>query len=108
MRESPSKYGGIAAVLVLGTGLLIVGFNLPPEQHARAVEMRWTGAYISVFGLLFMAIALSGSAALKALFVAVVATICCGTFIYLATSNEIAGTATYHRSLFLKGDKGEL
>jgi hypothetical protein len=108
MRGSPSQYGGIAAVLVLGVGLLIVGFNMPPEQHERAIELRWTGAFISVFGLLVMGISLSQTLALKALFVAIGATIGCGTFIYLAASNEISGTATYHSSFLAKDDKGEV
>jgi len=107
MKESPSQYGGIAAVLVLGGGLLIVGFNLPPEQHERAMSLRWTGAFIFLFGLLFMAISLSQRAAFKALFAAIGATICCGVLIYFAASNEITGTATYHRGFLAKGDKGE-
>jgi hypothetical protein len=55
MKESPSAYGGIAAVLVLGLGLLIVGLSLPPERHEQAVAMRWMGAVGLALGLVVMA-----------------------------------------------------
>src|ERR1039458_3480292 len=107
MKESPSAYGGIAAVLVLGLGLLIVGLSLPPERHEQAVAMRWTGAVALVLGLVVMAVALSQTPARKALFVAVGAMIYTGFFAYNAASNEITGTATYHLHVLAKGDKAE-
>jgi hypothetical protein len=83
MTESPSRYGGIAAVLVLGIGLLAVGKT-------------WAGVGVLVFGALAMAIALSPSASGKALFAAIGALVLSGVLACQAASNEIGGTATYH------------
>lgn len=107
MRSSSSPYPGIAAVLVLGIGFLIVGFNLPANQHEQAAGFRWTGIIILLIGLLFLAIALSQTASLKALFAGIGATMLCGLFIYFAALNEITGTATYHRNFLAKHDTGE-
>jgi hypothetical protein len=107
MKESPSAYGGIAAVLVLGVGLLIVGLSLPPERHEQAVGMRWMGAVALVLGLVVMAVSLSQTPARKALFVAMGAMVYTGFFAYNAAANEIAGTATYHLHVLAKGDKAE-
>ena len=107
MKESPSAYGGIAAVLVLGVGLLIVGLSLPPERHEQAVGMRWMGAVALVLGLVVMAVSLSQTPARKALFVAMGSMVYTGFFAYNAAANEIAGTATYHLHVLAKGDKAE-
>jgi hypothetical protein len=82
MIESPSKYGGFAAVMVFGLGLLIVGK---------------TGAGLSVlgFGICVMAITLSPTAAGKSIAVAIGSLICGGVFAYHAASNEFTGKATY-------------
>ena len=85
MKQSPSQYGGFAAVLVLGIGLLAIGRT-------------WTGIGTLVFGVLAMAIALSSSASTKALFVSVGAIILGGVLAHHALSNELTGTATYHES----------
>jgi hypothetical protein len=107
MKESPSAYGGIAAVLVLGLGLLIVGLSLPPERHEQAVGMRWAGAVALVLGLVVMAVTLSQTPARKALYAAIGAMVYTGFFAYNAASNEITGTATYHLHVLAKGDKAE-
>lgn len=97
----------MAAALVFGVGLLIVGFSLPPEQHDRAISMRWYGAAVLIAGMLFLALATFESPARKSLAIAVAATIYGGIFVYHAASNELSGTATYHRNFFQKGDRGE-
>lgn len=107
MKESPSAYGGIAAVLVLGLGLLIVGRSLPQDRHDQAVAMRWMGAVALVLGLVVMAVTLSQTPARKALYAAIGAMIYTGFFAYNAVSNEITGTATYHLHVLAKGDKAE-
>ena len=86
MKESPSRYGGIAAVLVFGIGLLAIG-------------KIWVGVGVLAIGALVMAIALSPTAAGKALFVAIGALALCGVLAYNAASNEITGQATYHHGL---------
>jgi len=107
MKGSPSRYGGIAAVLVLGLGLMIVGFNLASEKHEQAVTMRWAGAVVLIFGLLVMAIILSQTPGRKALIAAIGAMIFSGFFAYYAASNEISDTASYHRDFLAKGDRVE-
>ena len=86
MTESPSRYGGIAAVLVFGIGLLAVGKT-------------WVGVGVLVFGAMAMAIALSPSASGKALFTAIGALVLSGVFGYKAASNEVSGTAIYHHGV---------
>jgi hypothetical protein len=106
MKEKPA-YGGIAAVLVLGVGLLTVGLSLPPERHEQAAAMKWTGAVALVLGLVLMAVNLSQTPARKALYAAMGAMIYTGFFAYNAAANELTGTATYHRYFLAKGDKAE-
>lgn len=69
--------------------------------------MRWYGAVVLIAGLLFLALTMSENPARKALAVALAAAIYGGIFSYHAASNEIAGTATYHRNFFQKGERGE-
>jgi hypothetical protein len=83
MTEGPSRYGGIAAVLVLGIGLLAVG-------------KMWAGIGVLVFGSIAMAIALSPSASGKALFAVIGFVILSGVLGVRAASNEISGNAIYH------------
>lgn len=71
-------------MLVFGIGLLAVGRTA-------------TGVCVLVCGVVAMAIALSPSASGKALFVAIGALILGGVLGYQAVSNELSGTATYHR-----------
>jgi len=99
MNDSPSKYGGLAAVFVLGTGLLIVGFNLPAERQAQAVSMRWAGAFVLAFGVFAMMIQAGWIS--RALVVAVAAAICTAALVFSAARSEITGRATYHHN-FLK------
>ncbi len=82
MNGSPSRYGGIAAVLIFGIGLLAVGKTL-------------AGVSVLVCGAVAMAVALSESTSAKALFVAIGALILGGLLGYQAISNEVTGTATY-------------
>jgi hypothetical protein len=91
--EIPSRYGGIAAVLVFGIGLLAVGKTL-------------AGVGVLVFGVIAMAIALSPSASGKALFAAIGALVLSGVLGYQAASNEVRGTATYHHG-FGRGSRSE-
>ena len=84
MTESPSRYGGIAAVFVLGIGLLAVGKT-------------WAGVGVLIFGTLAMAIALSSSASAKAFFLSVGALILGLVLGYYAASKEVTGTAIYHQ-----------
>ena len=93
MTESPSRYGGIAAVLVFGIGLLAVGKT-------------WAGVGVLAFGAIAMAIALSPSASGKALFGAIGALVLSGVLGYQAASNEVCGTATYHHG-FGRGSRSE-
>jgi hypothetical protein len=82
MNESPSRYGGVAAVMVLGVGMLLVGKTA-------------VGIAILGVGVLAMAIMLAPSASGKALFASIGALICGAAIAYVAASNEITGTATY-------------
>jgi len=100
MNDSPSKYGGIAAVFVLGTGLLIVGFNLPVERHEQAVSMRWAGVFVLAFGILAMMIQAGWIS--RALVVSVAATICTAALVFSATRSEITGRAVYHHSFLMR------
>src|SRR5829696_4369972 len=100
MIDSPSKYGGLAAVFVLGTGLLIVGFNLPDERHAQAVSMRWAGAFALSFGL-FAMVTETGWIN-RALVVCFVAAICTAALVFSAARSEITGRAVYHHRFLMK------
>lgn len=82
MIEGPSKYGGIAAVMVFGVGLLIVGKT-------------WIGLSVLGIGVFVLAVALLPTAAGKTISVAIAALICSGAFAYHAASNELTGKATY-------------
>jgi hypothetical protein len=82
MIEGSSKYGGIAAVMVFGVGLLIVGKIL-------------TGLAVLGVGVLALPVMGAPTLAAKAFFLAVGALVCSGAFGYRATSNEITGKAIY-------------
>ena len=100
MNDSPSKYGGLAAVFVFGVGLLIVGFSLPAERHAQAVSMRWGGALVMAFGAIVIMVQtgrLSG-----ALVVSVVATICATALVLSAARSEITGRTVYHHHFLMR------
>jgi hypothetical protein len=86
MSESPSRYGGIAAVVVFGIGLL-------------AVCKPWAGLGVLAFGAIAMAIALSPSASGKALFAGIGALLLSGVLGFQAASNEVSGIATSHHGL---------
>jgi hypothetical protein len=101
MNENPSRYGGLAAVFVFGTGLLIVGFSLPADQHARAVSMRWAGAFVLTFAILTIVISLSASTT-RVLIVSTLAGICSAVLVYSATSSELTGKAVYHRNFLAR------
>jgi hypothetical protein len=102
MKESPPQYGGLAAVLVFGIGLLIVGFSLPVEKHAQAVSMRWAGAIVLVFGLAALALSLFGSPASSALCFSGAALICCAALVYSAGRSELTGQAVYHHNFLAR------
>ena len=93
IRESPSKYGGIAAVFVLGVGGLLVGKT-------------WIGIEALALGLFALTIALSRTLGRKLLWVAIAAIIVGGILFYSAASNEITGTANHHNFAH-KHDPGE-
>jgi hypothetical protein len=80
--KSLSNYGGIAAVTVLGVGLLIVGKP---------------AAGLAALGLACLALAVTAlpTAAGKVFSRSLAALICSALFAYFATSNEISGTASY-------------
>ncbi len=82
MNNSPSRYGGIAAVMVFGIGLLALGRT-------------WAGVAVLGFGVLVMTIALAPSLAARLAFLAIGALICSGVLAFKAASNEITGKATY-------------
>ena len=94
--RSPSAFGGIAAVMVLGVGCLIVAFNLPPDMHDRAVAMMHTGVFALALGMFVMGLALSPTLAGKCLVIAIGAIMCGGILAYHAASNEWTGQAVYH------------
>jgi hypothetical protein len=94
MLGSSSRYGGNAAVFVFGIGLLATG-------------KRWAGVGILVFGVLAITTALLNSGSVKVLLVAIGAFLLSGVLGYKAASNEVNGTATYHTSLGLRGDRTE-
>ena len=94
MNDSPSKYGGLAAVFVFGVGLLIVGFSLPAERHAQAVSMRWGGALVLVFGI--VVIMTQAGSLNRALVLSVFATTCSVALVFSAARSEITGRAVYH------------
>ena len=81
--EGPSRYGGIAAVLVFGIGLLAIGRT----QAAIGVLF---------FGVVVMVITLAPNAAAKLSFFSIAAVIVCSVFTYWAASAEITGRAVYH------------
>jgi|GEM_PF-4614759 len=80
MIEGPSKYGGIAAVMVFGVGLLIIGKTS-------------TGLEVLGVGILATAVMCAPTLAAKVFFLAVGALVCSGTFAYSAASSEITGRA---------------
>jgi hypothetical protein len=82
MIEGPSRYGGVAAVMVFGVGLLIVGKIM-------------TGLAVLGVGVLALLVMGAPTFAAKVFFLAVGALVCSGAFGYRATSNEITGKATY-------------
>jgi hypothetical protein len=94
MNGCPSRYGGVAAVLVLGIGLLALGKT-------------WLGVGVLVAGILAMAITLSPGASGKALFVAIGALILGVVLGYKAASNEATGTAVYHYPRGVRTDPSE-
>ena len=100
MNDSPSKYGGLAAVFVFGVGLLIVGFNLPVERHAQSVSMRWAGTFVLAFGMLLMAIQVDWIS--RALAVSFVAAICTVALLFSAARSEITGRAVYHHNFLMR------
>ena len=93
---SPSNYGGIAAVFVLGVGLLIVGFSLPVARHEHAVLLRWAGACVLALGILVMMMQAGWLS--RALVASVVASICSVALIFSAARSEITGVAIYHHN----------
>jgi hypothetical protein len=100
MNDSPSKYAGLAAVFVLGTGLLIFGFNLPAEGHAQAVSMRWAGVFVLVLGV-FTIMTQAGFIS-SALAVAVAAIICTAALVFSAARSEITGRTVYHHNFLMR------
>jgi hypothetical protein len=86
VNDSPSRYGGIAAVFVLAIGLMAVG---------RAAA----GIGVLSFGILAMAMMLCPSGSGKILFAGIGAVMLGAVFAYNATSNEITGTAIYLRPI---------
>jgi hypothetical protein len=82
MNGNPSKYGGPAAVIVFGTGLLIVGNILE-------------GLAVLGAGILVLAVVWAPTIASSTFFLALGALVCSGVFAYRAVSNEISGTAEY-------------
>jgi hypothetical protein len=100
MNARPLNYGGLAALFVLGTGLLIVGFSLPVERHAQAVSMRWTGAFALAFGLLAMVLQTGWIS--RTLVVSSGAGICTAVLFFSAARSEITGTAIYHHNFLMR------
>ena len=100
MTDSPSKYGGLAAVFVFGVGLLIVGFNLPPERHAQAVAMRWAAACALAFGFLEMMV--QSGRIRRVLVVSVAAMTCAAALFFFAARSEITGRAVYHNNFLMR------
>jgi hypothetical protein len=98
IKSNPSQYAGLAAVFVFGVGLLIVGFNLPVERYDQAVSMRWTGAFVLVFGLAVLAFSIFGNRISQPLFFSVVAAICSAYLVYSAARSEITGKTVYHHN----------
>jgi hypothetical protein len=81
--KSPSRYAGIAAVFVFGTGLLIVG-------------QTWSGIQALGVGTFALSLALSPTAQGKALVIAIGALIYSALLFYWAGSNEMTGRATHY------------
>ncbi|MDB6020517.1 MAG: hypothetical protein JWQ04_374 [Pedosphaera sp.] len=96
MNRGLSAYSGVAAVMVLGVGNLIVGFSLPPAMHERAVSMIHFGFGALGLALFILAIAVSSSMTTKFLIASAAAGLCAGILAYNAMRNELTGTATYH------------
>ena len=105
--RNPSAFGGIAAVMVLGVGSLIVAFNMPPEMHGQAVAMRDTGALALGVGIFAMGIVMSSSSAGKCLVTAIGTIIVSGILAWQAAGNESTGQAVY-RNGWGRGTKYEL
>src|SRR4051794_4157968 len=80
--KNPSKYAGIAAVTVLGIGLLVTG-------------KPWVGLVALGLASLALAVTALPTMAGKVFSLSLAALICSGLFAYFATSNEISGTASY-------------
>ena len=93
MTESPSRYGGIAAVLVFGIGLVAVGKTL-------------AGLCAILLGIVAMGVLLARTSSGKARCAAVGALMLSGLLAFEAASNEFSGTATYHRG-FGRGSRSE-
>jgi hypothetical protein len=84
--ESPSRYGGVAAVLVFGIGLLATGRT-------------WAGIGVLFLGGVVMAIMLAPNAAAKLLFLSIAAVMLGGVLTFWAVSDEITGKAVYHEPI---------
>ena len=102
INESPSGFGGIAAAFVFGAGLLLVGFNLPPEMHERAVSMRWSGVTVLTVGGFALALTLAPTFAGRLLIGSLALALLSGTFAYHGAACELTGRANYHHG-FGKG-----
>ncbi len=100
MNDSPSKYGGLAALFVFGVGFLIVGFSLPAERHPQAVSMRWGGALVLAFGVVVIMVQTGWLS--RALAASVIAAICAVALGYSAARSEITGTAVYHHHFLMR------
>ena len=95
---NPSKYGGIAALFVFGVGSLIVGFSLPAERHDQAVSLRWTGALVLTFGVVFVTGWFN-----RVLMTSIAAMICAIALLFSAARSETTGKAIYHHRFLLRG-----
>lgn len=82
MNGNPSRFGGPAAVIVFGVGLLIIGQTL-------------RGLAVLGVGILVLALMCAPTVASKTFLLAIGALVCGGAFAYRAASNEISGTARY-------------
>jgi hypothetical protein len=102
-----SSYAGLAAVFVLGTGLLIVGYSLPSVRQDRAGSMLRMGFLVLGLGSFVLLLVVAPDPSYKALIVSAGAAIVAACFAWHAGSNEFTGNATYYELATRNKIRGE-
>src|SRR5204863_9776749 len=106
-RMNRAFYAGLAAVFVLGAGLLILGYSLPPGRQDQAASMLRMGFLVLGLGSFVLLLVVDPDPSYKALIVAAGAAIAAVCFTWHAASNEFTGKATYYELATRNKIRGE-